>query len=298
MINIEDWLEDWLRDNSVPISNSGGGGMEYSETRIGDRVRIKENDIYMSQSNGRIGTIINEATVDGWVKVRWDFGQGVSEESYPISSLDFLTRGNGNVYIPGNTVRLVKDSEYYYQAPDLLGTVRSNSGTWYIVDWSDGSSNSYHDIDLVRVYEASNTSIVGERGDNPESTYLIPGQIIILPNGDAAVVLPFVSEINNILVDGNIQKSSVVERFISDIMVLNSKSRFDILVKDIKEVTQGFVDLSVYEIRGDSYETVLSSDRTSTNIKYAMSSGLSIEYVGEFSADLGVELLHLCNNEE
>lgn len=57
----------------------------------------------------------------------------------------------------GDKVRLIRDSEFYYQARELIGTVENMADKpgWVEVTWSNGDSNYYRhilgvDLELAR----------------------------------------------------------------------------------------------------------------------------------------------------
>jgi hypothetical protein len=58
----------------------------------------------------------------------------------------------------GDCVKLVSWSEYYYQAPDLVGKLRGatfkhNGGDWWHIKWSNGYDDSYPQADLILVID-------------------------------------------------------------------------------------------------------------------------------------------------
>lgn len=146
-----------------------------SDLKEGSIVKLVEKSGYMSQSKGNTGVVI---TISNNYRITWDF-VGINN-SYQLEHL--LVKTNIDVYTSikkyystiknlkewvktndttihpiGTIVKLREDSQFYYQAPELIGTIveiipRIEGEDYYpyTIEWTETKkTNGFRSIDLL-----------------------------------------------------------------------------------------------------------------------------------------------------
>ena len=269
----------------------GGEGMEHV-FEIGDKVILDVASRFHNQApNGRVGIVTSiRVNGEGWVRVKWEQREGynVREDVYPSEDLILTSEVDNPIgFEAGDVVILRKDSMYYDQCEGHTGVLISiDTDDWCKIKWSHNNNTDGYPMQDV---------ILLERNTREYKFKVVPGQVLRLSNNRTGIVLPTHKEVSRMLIDKQQPTSVISNRMSARVLLLERGTQTDVYPVEVIEITEAFVDVSVYEAKG-AYCYITKDNKDNSLLAAAMRDGSKINYIGTFDVDTSIQMLQLYDN--